>query len=107
VKRTRKYSRHLNISVREKDSEEFDRAYKNTIYRNKSQYARKLLLGKPVTVICRNRSLDDFIEAAVKIRKDLKTILSMEIFTPVEREELKIRVNQILEQLIKIIEQCS
>jgi hypothetical protein len=93
--------------MREKDSEEFDRAYKNTIYRNKSQYARKLLLGKPVTVICRNRSLDDFIEAAVKIRKDLKAALATEIFSLVEREELKIRINLIMNELIKIIEQCS
>jgi hypothetical protein len=93
--------------MREKDSEEFDRAYKNTMYRNKSQYARKLLLGKPVTVICRNRSLDDFIEAAVKIRKDLKAVLSTEIFSLVEREELKIRINLIMNELIKIIEQCS
>ena len=93
--------------MRERDSEEFDRAYQNTIYRNKSQYARKLLLGKPVTVICRNRSLDDFIEMAVEIKKDLKTLLTMEVFTSAEKEELKTRVNLIMNELIKIIEQCS
>jgi hypothetical protein len=66
-----------------------------------------MLLGKPVITIFRNRSLDDFIESAVHIRKELKKILVMEVFTPAERDDFQIKVNQVIDRLIKIIEQCS
>lgn len=94
---------HLSV----KEYEEFEQAYKRTMYRSKSEYARKMLLGKPVTTIYRDRSLDDFIESSVQIRKDLKKILTMEVFTPAEREDFNTKVNQVVDNLIKIVERCS
>ena len=95
----------FHLSARE--YEEFELAYKQTIYRSKSEYARKLLLGKPVITIYRNRSLDDFIESSVQIRKDLKKILAMDVFTPAEKEGFNMKVNAVVGNLIKIIEQCA
>jgi hypothetical protein len=93
--------------LNEKEYEEFIQAYNRTLYRSKSEYARKILLGKPVTTIFRNRSLDDFIESAVHIRKELKNIVAMEVLTPAERADFHIKVNQVMDRLINIIEQCS
>ena len=97
----------IGFHVSAKEFEEFTQAYKRTVYRNKSEYARKMLLGKPVTTIFRDRSLDDFIESAVQIRKDLKKVLAMEVFTPAEREDFNMKANQVVDNLIKIVEQCS
>jgi len=85
----------------------FIRAYEATTYRSLSTYGRKLLLGKPVTTIIRNRSLDDFIELAVKIRKELKLLLGKECFSATEKETLREKINLIEENLIKLVAQCS
>ncbi|WP_188934175.1 hypothetical protein [Puia dinghuensis] len=81
--------------------------YKATIYKSKASYLRKLVLGQPVAVIYRNRSLDDFIETAVKLRKDLKILLGKETFTTIEKEELKRKMTIIEENLIKIVTPCN
>jgi hypothetical protein len=94
---------HLSV----KEFEEFEQAYKQTMYRSKSEYARKMLLGKPVTTIYRDRSLDDFIESSVQIRKELKKVLAMDVFTPEEREDFKMTVNDVVGNLMKMIEQCA
>jgi hypothetical protein len=97
----------IGFHVSAKEFEEFTQAYKQTVYRNKSVYARKMLLGKPVTTIFRDRSLDDFIENSVQIKKELKKILAMEFFTLAEREHLNTKVNQVIDSLIEIVEQCN
>ena len=97
----------IGFHVSAREFEEFTQAYNQTVYRNKSEYARRMLLGKPVTTIFRDRSLDDFIESSVQIRKDLKKILAMEVFTPEEREYFNRKVNQVIDSLNKIVEQCS
>jgi hypothetical protein len=102
-----KFVKRVICYLNEKEYEEFMQGCNRTLYRSNSEYARKLLLGKPVTTIFRNRSLDDFIESAVHIRKELKEIVAMEVFTPAEREDFHAKVNQVIDRLIKIIEQCS
>lgn len=99
--------RQLNISLQESDYEKFVQAYKRTVYRSKSSYARKLLLGKPVALISRNRSLDDFIELGVKVRKDLRLLLGKETFSPGEKEMLIQKMAVIEENLIKIVNLCT
>ena len=93
--------------MKEAEYQAFMKGYKATVYRSISAYARKLLLGKPVELIYRNRSLDDFIELAVKIRKELKVLLSKETFTPSEKAELKLKMTFIEENLIRIVELCN
>lgn len=95
------------VSMGKEEYEEFLRAYKSTIYRNQSAYARKLLLGKPVRVIIRDRSLDDFIEWGVGLRKDLKLLLDRDSFTQSEKEELRQKLNAVEEIIIQIVKQCS
>jgi hypothetical protein len=107
MKKTNKRSRHFELVMTEMEYDAFIEAYKNTLYRSKSEYARRLLLGKPVTILYRNRSLDEFIEAAVGIRKELTIVLSMDIFTHSEKGAFQAAVDRIMEELIKIIKQCS
>ncbi len=39
-----------------------------------SDYSRKILLNKPVVTTFRNRSLDDFMAEAMRLRNDLNSI---------------------------------
>jgi len=95
------------VSMTKEEHDAFIEAYNSTIYRNQSAYARKLLLGKPVKVIFRNRSLDDFIEWGVAFRKDLHLILARNTLTTNEKEDLRHKLAAIEENLIQIVNQCS
>jgi 16S rRNA U1498 N3-methylase RsmE len=97
----------LNILMTKSEQEEFVKAFKCSTCRTMSSYARKLLLGDPVTVMYRNRSLDDFIESAVQLRKELKLVVSKDSLANSEKAELRRKLARIEENLIKIVEQCS
>ena len=86
--------------------EEFNQAYGKTPYRSKSEYSRKMLLGKPITIFHRNKSLDELIELVIKLRKDLKSLSMAETITADEKEYLLLKAHQIIEEIIKIIEGC-
>lgn len=45
-----------------------------TTCRKLSQYARKILLGKPVVATYRNQSLDDFMTEMMALRRELNSI---------------------------------
>jgi hypothetical protein len=93
--------------MKEEEYQKFIKAYQSTVYPSISAYARKQLLRKPVEVIYRNRSLDDFIESSVKIRKDLQLLLARDQFTFMEKAELRSKMIQIEDHLVKIVELCN
>lgn len=97
----------INVSLKEHEYDKFLQAYKATPYRSKAAYARKLLLGKPATILHRNRSLDEFIESAVQLRKELKLLIAKETLTPVEKAEIKQKIDTIEDLLIKIVDLCK
>jgi hypothetical protein len=64
------------ISFRVKP-EEYDKIHqhlKNTTHRKLSEYARKVLLNKPVTVKYRNESADALLSAMIKFKNELNSI---------------------------------
>ena len=48
--------------------------YKKSTCRTLSEYIRKLLYNKPVTIFYRNQSLDDLIEEIVVFNKQMNTL---------------------------------
>ena len=107
MKRRKVSEKMFQFRLSEKEMEEFNQAYGKTPYRSKSEYSRKMLLGKPITVLHRNKSLDELTEGVIQLRKDLKSLSLVETITANEREYLLLNAHQIIEQLIKIIEGCS
>ena len=64
------------ISFRVKP-DEYDKIYGHfgkTTCRKLSEYARKVLLQKPVTVKFRNQSADDFLSEMLQLKKELNAI---------------------------------
>jgi hypothetical protein len=97
----------LNVYLNERDYKAFEQAYAATSHRSHSSFARALLIRKPVKIIYRNRSVDDFIETAVKLRKELKLLLSRETFSQEEKAELSRQIASIQENLIKVVDLCG
>ncbi len=63
---------HLRLSAAE--YQKLSIGFKNSTKRKLSQYARSILLNKPITVYTRNRSYDDFVSEMILLRSELKAI---------------------------------
>jgi hypothetical protein len=63
----------LNIRLDEKEWDKLHKFSANSTCRSVSEYARKVLLAKPVRVFYRNRSFDDFEETMVRILAQMET----------------------------------
>jgi hypothetical protein len=71
----RKYlTGRVTIQVTEEDLQKLEERLANSTCRTMSEYGRKLLLGKPVTVLYRNRSLDAFIDEAIALRTEMQQV---------------------------------
>jgi hypothetical protein len=103
----KRVQKKLGIPMTEEEYLAFMKGYNATVYHSISAYARKLLLGQPVQLLYRNRSLDDFIETAVKLRKELNLLLARDSLAPSEKERLMHDIASIKENLIKLVETCS
>ena len=67
-------SRRIYIRLKEKDFEAIQRRFHKTTSRKLSEYARRVLLDKVITVNHRNQSLDDFMTEMISLRNELKSI---------------------------------
>ena len=67
-------SRRIYIRLKEKDFETIQRRFSKTTCKKLSEYARRVLLDKVITVNHRNQSLDDFMAEMISLRNELKSI---------------------------------
>jgi hypothetical protein len=61
----------LHLRLSEAEHAQIEKEFKKTTLRKLSEYARRILLGKPVVAAVRNRSLDDLMTELTTLRKDL------------------------------------
>lgn len=64
----------LHLRLKPEEYSMIQEKFKKTTCRKLSEYARKVLLEKPLTVTYRNLSLDDFMQEMVRLRTDLNAI---------------------------------
>jgi len=69
-----KRSKWLTIRLTEEEYQQVEQLTKKTTCRTVSDYGRRVLLQKPVSVNYRNQSLDDFLADMLALRKDLNAI---------------------------------
>ena len=69
-------SRKKRLHVRLTDSEfdKINQGFKKSTKRKLSEYARAILLNKPITVYTRNQSFDDFMAEMAALRNELNAI---------------------------------
>ena len=64
----------LQVRLTPKESEKINNKFSNSTSRNLSDFVRKILLDKPITIKTRNQSLDDFMKEMVALRSELNAI---------------------------------
>ena len=64
----------LHLRLSEDEESQLKKSFSKSTCRKLSDYARKVLLGKPIISTYRNRSLDDFMAEATRLRLELKAI---------------------------------
>ena len=92
----------VGIGLRPKDYEQVQKAFANTTCHTLAEYCRKIILGKPIVVIYRDRSFDDFTEACIQLRKDLEVILAKGVFDESEKQWAHREIEMIKEKCIQI-----
>jgi hypothetical protein len=64
----------LHIRLKEDEYNRIHKKFSNSTCRKLSEYARRVLLDKVITVNQRNQSLDDFMTEMIRLRNELSAI---------------------------------
>ena len=67
-------TKFLHLRLKPAEYEKILRQFSKTTCRKLSDYARKILLGKPMIATTRDQSLDDFMAEAIRLRNDLNNV---------------------------------
>ncbi|RXK86192.1 hypothetical protein [Filimonas effusa] len=62
------YTRRITIQLRPEEFEKLDAKRKKSTHQSRSDFARNILLSKPVTMKYRNQSADEVLSALLKIK---------------------------------------
>ena len=68
------HSKWLHIRLKEEEYNKIHKKYEASTCRKLSEYARRVLLDKVITVNHRNQSLDDFMAEMIRLRNELHPI---------------------------------
>ena len=69
-----KRSQWLHLRLNSTEYNQIHRHFTKTTCRKMSEYARKVLLHKPITATYRNQSLDDFMAEMMRLRQELNSL---------------------------------
>ena len=72
--RKQNLSKWLHIRLKEEDYKKINIKFSKSTCRKLSEYARRVLLEKQITVNQRNQSLDDFMAEMIRLRNELNAI---------------------------------
>lgn len=73
-KPTANRSKWIHIRLSEGEFKRINAGFSRSTNRKRSEYIRHILLGKPVTIYTRSKSLDDFLEEMIVLRRELNWI---------------------------------
>jgi hypothetical protein len=66
----------VGIRFTPEEYEKIDRERKATTCRTSSEYFRKHLLGKPITINYRDQTLDEYLSQIIRLRGELNILIS-------------------------------
>ena len=69
-----KRNKWLHLRLSEVEYNKINNGFSRSTKRKISDYARSILLNKPITVYTRSKSLDDFISEMILLRSELNSI---------------------------------
>ena len=75
MKETKKVrSKWLTIRLNENEEKKLNKFFSQSTSNSLSEYARDVLLKKPVNIIYRNQSADEFLAEMIQLKKELNAI---------------------------------
>lgn len=74
MKEQNKDKNWISFRVKPEEYNQINRHFKNSTCRKLSEYARNVLLQKPVHIKVRNQSADEILSALLQIKKELNAI---------------------------------
>lgn len=92
----------ITIRLSEADYDKMMVNFGNTTCRSLTEFGTKLFTGKPVTVYYRNRSYDEFIVAAIGLKKRLEETAASAVFSETDKGWLSDEIQGIKSYLSKI-----
>jgi MobC-like protein len=73
-KKKQNKNKWLHIRLTEDEFKKINEGFSRSTKRKRSQYIRAILLDKPITVYTRNKSLDEFLDELILLRRELNFI---------------------------------
>ena len=67
-------SKWIKVRLKPSEAELVRRRYEKSTFQNLSEFGRAMILGKPVTIIHRDRSMDEVLEELILLRRELNHI---------------------------------
>lgn len=80
--------------------------FRQTTCRSRAEYGRKLTMNKPVAVTYRNRSIDDVVEAANGIRRQMEEVMGHSSLGLVDKEQLSVLFTEIDRHIYQLSDLC-
>lgn len=94
--------RTFGVYMDQAEQEQMLQTMASTNCRSISEYIKKMIFSKPITILYRNQSFDDFTEAYIDFKKDLDIILEKGSFSNTEKEWLYGQIQFIRETTVKL-----
>jgi hypothetical protein len=73
-KKTLKQRTWISFRVKENEYQQIYKHYESSTSRQLSDYARKVLMNKPVNIKYRNASADELLESIIQLKKEMNAI---------------------------------
>jgi hypothetical protein len=67
-------ARRVSFRVTEKEYKKIQQGFSSSTQRKLSEYARNILLEKPITVYTRSKTNDEFLNEMIQLKNELKAI---------------------------------
>ncbi|WPU94830.1 hypothetical protein SNE25_04750 [Mucilaginibacter sabulilitoris] len=67
-------SKWIKVRLKPSEEEAFSKDFKKSTFQNLSEYGRAMILGKPVTIVYRDKSMDEVLEELIQLRRELNFI---------------------------------
>jgi hypothetical protein len=96
----------MSIHCSKKEYDKICLLLKNTTCRSISEYARKMMLRKPITVTNRNLSIDALIDTVNAIRRDIEVLIEHPSLSERDKATLAQQIGNLTPLFIQIADQC-
>jgi len=105
-KKEKYLDKYVHVALFAEDLEKLQAGMRNSTCRSLSEYCRGLLLGEPITLFYRDQSFDAFIEEAIVLRKEMRSLREELPFTDEGEQrlialegEIKLCINKIFDHV--------